>query len=113
MKKVLFMLIMICFPLLGHSKGSQFLIFDLGSKGENVDSFNQLNDKINSLCGYPNTRTNTERYADPIYHPDGVLVAISVMESFKKHLNLEELGKLVDELDETWKTQDEKDVEDK
>lgn len=87
---------------------SKFLIFDLGLKHENEQLFNDLNEKINAIEGFPN-KFGTTRYADPIYHPDGVLVAIEIMESFEKHLDLEQFGKLTEKLDDTWKTPEEKD----
>lgn len=94
--------IAICIAGPTPSKGTHYLIFDLGTKHENEQLFNDLNTKINSLAGYPNEQTKTMTYADPIYHPDGILVAISILPGFEKYLDLDQFGKLVDKLDDTW-----------
>lgn len=84
----------------------KWLIFDLGTKGENQEQFDAFNEKINASWGFPN-EMGTARYADPVYHPDGILVAIPIMdEAFAKELSQDEQNKVVEDLPPDWTPKD-------
>lgn len=79
----------------------KFLILNYGSRQLNDSEFNVINAIMNFHFGYPNS-TGTERYAEPIVHPNGELVAISIMPAAEPFLSDSQKQSLILQLPADW-----------
>ena len=86
----------------------KYLIFTLDTKSKNEASFNSWLRIANSFYKYPNS-TGSDKYTEPVYHPDGTMIAMPLLDSDVSELNQVRFrGKMpfvlniVDELPSDW-----------